>query len=909
MGVQVARVRPHNVRAVSNPPEPRAVRRRIDVARAGFAGLAVLALAGLAVWAPGASPVDAATSPALTVKWTGDDSPASQYQPTRSSTGNHFNEFKNITVSVSQTTDLLDQAIRVNFAGFASGTRSYFREGVEATNAMNYVQAMQCWGDPADINFRQTCEWGGRAFTQGNGLGNTVISDNAMRVGPLDNDPSNPSDHDIPFKTVDGQIISGKPHLVNNVSQYDILQFFGPATTNEVTSARVGADGSGFFDFEAQSATTSPQLGCGSSSAHLRCWLVIVPRGTVFGGDGVECSGILDPANDFNPYAKGRPNSVQGGSPINDLCDYWDQRIVVPLDFAPTTQSCAVGSTETRVVGSQLMVSAMTSWQPSLCQNVKSTFSFSTNPDSVARIQVLENNTGSPNIAYSGYPVSSGELDTEDDRTLFSKTRLQYAPVAISSVVIGFLAEPANGRVDKLNISPRIMAKLLTQSYKFTVPSNSSDPARNFAHLAAANLRYNYLNQDPDFQALNPDNFNEFTGNPAILLPGPSGADAIKQVWRWILADTDAVDFLNGKPDPSGMTVNPYYLPKGAPGTTIPYYLDDNKNDLGNNPVQKVVGLTNLDGTPQKLSDIVLDSFPKDDESLVPLQLTLEKSRFDTIQFAPYTQDLLTGARQAFRADPNSKTLWDATKLNAAGETGDWVSSGVQLPGSKFMITITDSPSAARYSLSTAGIEVPNSTVIAHADGTGMTNALAALAPTTVNGVTQVDPKLVPSTGYPMTMVTYAAVNVTKAPAASRALIASMLNQVTTTGQVSGTALGQLPPGYLPLTEAMKAQASTAATAIQAYVAPSPSPSPSSSSYAQDGSGSYTAGGSSVDGGGSGTSTTAPTVTTGADPQSDARTPASATAPIARSSLVIALVIGLAGFIVAPFLFRGRGFF
>jgi len=871
--------------------------------RAVAAILVALTVGAFALVSPSIESADAATpTPAVTVKWNGDTSSAAQYQPDRLPSSPHFDDFSGLSISVSQTTGLLDQAIRVSVEGFA-GTTTVRREGVNYTNAQNYLQAMQCWGDPESPGFRETCQWGGRGFT---GFGEIVPPDNTYRVGPADWTPGAETGHDIPFRTVDGDPITGRPVLVNNKAEYPLQQYFSGATSNEITSARVGSDGTGFFDFEAQSSVTAPQLGCGRAS-QLRCWLVIVPRGSHFGG-GESCSSVRDSGtrpDPYEPYTYGRPNSVQGGSPINDQCDYWDNRIVVPLDFAPTNLNCAIGSTEVRVIGSQLMVGAMTSWQPNLCQTVKSTFSFSTNPDTVARAQVLESGTLTPSIAYSGYPLSPGELLTEDERTLLTKTQFKYAPVAISSVVIGFLAEPANGRIEELNISPRLMAKLLTQSYKFTVPSNSSDPTRNVAHLGAVNRTYNYLNQDPDFRALNPDTYEEFTSNPAILLPGPSGADAIKQVWRWILADSDAVAFLNGTPDRWGMTVNPYYLPKGNAAAVVPWYLDEAKNDLGSNPVQRAVGLANIDGTPQKLSDMPLDSFPKDDESLVPLQLTLETSRFDTIQFAPYTENLLSGARQAFRANPNSRTVWDATRLNSEGEQpGAWVSSGTQLPGSKFMITITDSPSAARYSLSTAGIQVPNSTAIVRADTTGMTNALVGLAPTTVNNVLQVDPKLVPQDGYPMTMVTYAAVNVTKASAPARTVISSMLKEVTTSGQVPGTALGQLPPGYLPITAAMKALATVAAAEIAEYVAPNTTKSGTSTNgYAQEG---YDSG--SVAGGATDAAGVDPTVTTGVDELSDARTPASATEPIARNGLLIALGIGLAGFLIAPILFRGRGF-
>lgn len=875
--------------AVSRPPAP--------LARIAAFALALLAVAGFAIVGPVQPSADAAApSSAVTVKWNGDTSAAAQYQPDRLPSSAHFGDFDQLELTVSQTTGLLDQAIRVSVTGFA-GTKTFSRDGTYVTNAQNYLQAMQCWGDPADEDFRQTCQWGGRAFT---GYGEIVVPDNTYRVGPEDWIPGADTGHDIPFRTVDGEEVTGRPTLVDNRAQYTLQQYFGAATTNEITSARVGTDGTGFFDFEVQSSVQSPQLGCGTA-AHLRCWLVVVPRGSHFGG-GAECSSFRDPGNNYDPYSPGRPNSVQGGSPLNDQCDYWNNRIVVPLDFAPTSVNCAVGSSEVRVIGSQLMISAMTSWQPSLCQSVKSTFSFSNNPDSVARAQILDTGALGPSVAYSGYPLSSGELLTADERTLLSKTAFKYAPVAISSVVIGFLAEPANGRIESLTMSPRLMAKLLTQSYKFTVPSNSSDVTRPFSHLGAVNQTYNYLNQDPDFRQANPDNYQQFTGNPAIVLPGPSGADAIKQVWRWILADADAVAFLNGEPDDWGMTVNPYYLPKGHPAAVVPWYLDDAKNFL-DTPVSRSVGLANLDGSPKKLSETVLDSFPKNDQSLVPLQLHGEKSRFDSIQYSPYTENLLSAARAAFRANPNSKTVWSPTALNAAGELGDWVSSGTQLPGDKFMITITDSPSAARYSLSVAGIQVPNSEEVAYPDVEGMTSALAGLAPTTVDNVQQIDPKLVPSDGYPMTMVTYAAVNVTKATSAARAVIAAMLREVTSNGQVSGTALGQLPPGYLPLTQAMVALASTAAGEIEAYVPPKTTTTTTSNGYAQEG---YDPGTgvteTTVEGGAD------PTETQGVDELLSDRTPASSVEPIARNGLVIALVVGLVGFLIAPILFRGRGF-
>ncbi|MGK2853620.1 MAG: hypothetical protein ACSLE3_05845, partial [Microbacteriaceae bacterium] len=539
-----------------NDGHPR-MQRRILAVRVASPALVALAVGGIVAVGPLQTPAaDAAapTSSALTVKWTGDTSAASSFQPVRSSASPHYREFDDIAITVSQTQGIIDQAIRVSVTGFA-GTRDTGQTALVVDNAKNFLQAMQCWGtDPTAVDFRETCQWGGK-YGENNGLGNSVYFDNLLRVPAADMDTAHPTNHDVPFRTADGAVISGKNTVVDGETRYPIREYFSAATSNEVQSARVGSDGTGFFDFETQSADTAPHLGCGTTE-HRRCWLVVVPRGTVFGGDYELCSNILDPANNFDPYTKGRANSIQGGSPLNTGCDYWDNRIVVPLDFAPVGASCAVGGTESRVIGSQLMIGAMSSWQPALCQSVKSTFSFSTMPDSIGRAQLIESGSNTASIAYTGYPVSSGELQTEDERALLARTDLSYTPVAISSVVIAFLAESSNGRQEQLTLSPRLMAKFLTQSYPFLVPGSSSDPDKNSVQLGAVNRTYRYLYLDPEFKALNPSNYNQFTSAPAIALPGPSGADAIRQVWRWILADNDAVAFMNGEPDPWGMTVN-----------------------------------------------------------------------------------------------------------------------------------------------------------------------------------------------------------------------------------------------------------------------------------------------------------------------------------------------------------------
>jgi len=880
-------------------------------------GLAAVLAPSVVVGVPA---VDAAPiSSSLTIRWLNDNSSASGAQPTRDEDSPHYDEMKGIVVTVSQTENLIDQAIRVEVTGFAGTRRGDVNSGV--VNGQNFIQAMQCWGDdPNADDFVETCQWGGRQPTV---IGNAVYYDNKDRVSVSDyglrgTDAENDARNKNPFLTVDGDSVSGNlQRTTSGAPVNQLLNYFGPSTTNEMPVARIGSDGKGRFDFETQSSIQAPQMGCGTPE-HLRCWLVIVPRGTRYGGgeecgtgcteaELAECSLLINGRGDAYRYGNVIP--IQAGSPVNPKCDYFDNRIVVPLDFTPTGVRCTPGSPEFRVSGSQFMISAMSSWQPSLCQTVSSTFSFSTNPDSVARAQLLDDRAGSPQLIYSGYPVSSGELQTEDERSRLSATTLKYAPVAVSSVVIAFNAEFANGRIETLNITPRLMAKLLTQSYTFTVPSSTGVAGQAWAHLSEAARRYNYWNADPDFRRANPTTWQLFDQQyPSVVLPGPSGADGIKQVWRWILADKDAVAFLNGAADPDGMTVNPYYLPKIA-SNKIPWYFDDQMNYIAT-PVERNVGQVGLDGSPFSLSSMPLETFPKDDGTLIPFE-TSEingRTRFDSIQFAPYAIDYLSAARQTFRGDPNSKTYWDAQKpTDNPAEPGAWVSTGVQDAGARFMISVTDSANAARYGLTTAAI-VPASSSSANQGSpvastpTSMQTALDALAPTTLDTVLQVNPANVGPGGYPLTMVTYAGVNMSKSTAASRQTIGNMLKQVTTTGQVSGTALGELPAGYLPLTGALQDQATAAADAILSWKPPTTTTTtttnnpPAPAYSAEDGLVDPTAEGG-----------TDPEVTTGVDELTGERTLASSATPIERSSLAIALVVGLLGFLVTPFILRRRG--
>lgn len=870
--------------------------RRVLILRIGCLAIAFGSLAGMVFGGAISSNAAAGTTSSLTINWAGDASSASALQPARDRAGFEYGEFNNIKVSVAQTQNLGDQAVRVDVSGFQGGTQQATDgTGQSWTTAANFMQAMQCWGDPASPNFRQSCEWGGR-FGDNNGLGFSVYSDNVLRVAARDVSPTAANPLDVPFTSRDGRSFSGRQVLdSSDAKTYPVSSQFGVASTNEVQGARIKSDGTGSFDFEMQSDIRANQLGCGRNASALKCYLVLVPRGTVYGGHDTACSSIYGAGG--AKYSFGQVEPIQAGSPVNPGCDYWNNRIIVPLQFNQVAGVCPSGA-EQRVIGSQLVISAMASWQPALCTTAGSTFSFSYNPDSVARAQLLEQKA---DVAFTSYPITKAELQDPVDQAAFDHTTVSYAPVAIGAVAVSFLADGKNGRIESLTLSPRLLAKLLTQSYVFEVPNDATDPGTDdFAQLGKVNQGYTYLFQDPEFQLLNP-NWGDFIVNPSLVLPGPSDTDAIAQVWKWIQSDADARSFLNGAADPYGMTINPNYLPAGNVAAQVPVFDPTTGKKL---PTLKAVGFSNLDGSPMSLASSAINYFPKADAAEVPHKLDIETSRYNSIQASPYVDDFLKSAVVTFRANPGAKTAWDPTAYNTNGTSGDYVSGGPQVPGQRFVISITDAAATSRYNLSPVGLRAANGSVVTTPDSQSMAVAISSgLVATSNPAVEQVNPARVAADGYPLTTVVYAVVNLSGSTAAARSSVSKMIAYVVGDGQTLGTQVGQLPVGYLPLTTDLRSQASSAAVAIASFTSPS--------GAADDGTnvtGPFTSLNAPGDGAaGVGSARTPDPAMTAIAAAEGGLTPVVQVVPFGQVFLGLALLMGLTGAIFAPIVVRGLG--
>lgn len=788
----------------------------------------------------------------------------------------HWDDFEDLTVTVDQTTGLGDQAISVTVSGFTSETEYTLGGQLKS----NFVQAMQCWGpNPNAADFYETCQFGAQDTTK---AVTQVVDHWAASRGAADTpDPvSAGAVTRYPFRAVTNQFSQATAHVVPGDSQAvfyttGLEKFFTTSTSNERVFELVDSTGVAEFDFQTQSASTQPYLGCGAA-AGARCWLVIVPRGqhsgALPGGSAGDASQAGETCNAANNSGYGEIAFRQGGSPIAPDCSFFADRIVVPLDFAGTGSTCAAGSEERRAVGSEFIARAFSSWQRALCAESGVAYALNTNSGDLTRAQLL---TGQTQLAILGRPVAANTIGSAD-AALLNDAAIVYAPLANTGMVIGFVfTEPAPWQEHTaIKLTPRLIAKLLTQSYELDIPwiaaayGNSHSLSREQLSNPAT------LVSDPEWHALGNARSND-GGSAKMVLVGPQGDDAIALLWQYVLSDSDARAFLEGTPDPWGMTVNPYYLPAGSAGA------------LG--------GGIDLLSTPR-------ETFPKADQSLVPdaavAATTYNGKQIDSTSFSPYSASFAANAFRVAEVDAQVMHEWDKEKVGGA-----WVDpGGGRLPtNSRFLTGPMTAADAAAYDLAAASIALPlDATTTRETVATARTfvtpgDATMAAAITSpgynATGATATDFTGFANNAYPLTITLFAAANVHAKGLddAARAEYAGLIRYAADAGQTRGDGPGQLPDGYVPLTTEQRAIAAAAVDSIlndrppQLGQAASPSAQQPASPAAPPAA--------------------APDISTSSTPVSAMETTAAVGGSPALGTGLLAALIGLA---ISPFLLRRR---
>jgi hypothetical protein len=129
--------------------------------------------------------------------------------------------------------------------------------------------------------------------------------------------------------------------------------------------------------------------------------------------------------------------------------------------------------------------------------------------------------------------------------------------VGISAITFAFNINLSTGYIaTPVKLTPRLMAKALTQSYK----KDLSDFDNNHPGPAWAKNNPTTILTDPEFEKLNPNvPTSTKSGSPLAPLLTEDHSAVNQQVWAWIQSDKVARDWLAGKPDENGMVVNPNY--------------------------------------------------------------------------------------------------------------------------------------------------------------------------------------------------------------------------------------------------------------------------------------------------------------------------------------------------------------
>lgn len=550
----------------------------------------------------------------------------------------------------------------------------------------------------------------------------------------------------------------------------DTNEYFDNQITNEVSQARTRPGGTGLIDFEMQTVRESAGLKCGdpTGGSPRGCWLVVVPQG----------------AHPQNPLSLAS----------------WAHRIQFPLNFLPVGQPCPLTAPERLIAGNEAVLDAISSWQPALCTNGGALYTYTQLTDNLSRSQVTQGTD--PSLAIMADPVPPIQMAA--DRPLV------YAPIAASGLTFAFsIVANANAPgptaglpFTSMKLNARLVAKMLTQSYRNSLASfggalSDADAATIGSTAHAAELQSNpiSLTSDKEFLQLNPEFAAGFAPEVDSLVQ-LNPADLTGELWAWVLSDPDAKAFIDGTPDPYGTVVNPA-----------------NKN------------LT-----------LPLDTFQRGDDSCIAVNTAQDTSStllraFCASDARLFANDMHDAARSASRGDPQALTpVWNAQVAPPA------FTKKVREPlENHALIAVVDSATATRFDLPTASLLNAAGNYV-NPDAAGLQAGLDAMKPRTdVPALLQADPTSKSPTAYPLTAVNYAAVSpqtlVGTDGMKEAADLAAFLKYAAGAGQTQGQLPGELPLGFLPLSQKLKAQTFAAATTVAAgavTATPAPSPAPTS---------------------------------------------------------------------------------
>ena len=749
------------------------------------------------------------------------------------------------SVKVGQTTDLFDrQQVTVELDGFKP---SYNTNNIKSNGSyLEYpVVVMQCRGtDPTP----ETCENERRSVYYA-GYDRNASADWAARARKLQSPNSvagipGANFHEqmvnllgieqVPFVAADGTGYLWETTVDGDGEPWidePTRKSYPPPDTADAgvsllatRSIPIRPDGSAELLFEVRQRVSQPSLGCTDTEA---CSIVVVPIMDMACGTGApaDCGG--DPKGVAPGGTTGGPDTINNFvSQRTWLSDSnWRNRFVVPIAFAPDPATCSVRDSRpvVPIFGSELADVAEQRWGSAYCAGARPADYlplYSQGSEYDGRRQF----TTSLGDSYGQDAILTTQPVTDSPRPVV------HAPSALTGFAVAFTVDDADGRqVRNLTLSPRLLAKLLTQSYS---PGRVSDAVRDSRTLftgaadqlaaidAAGNgnayyweysaLRTNPTNlwQDTEFRQLNPDlKMTKGDGSVADQFASLNyltpvifqvQSDIIMDLTRYVAADPAAREWLDGKPDEQGMVVNPAWRGSGAYEL---YSLLDQEvrparpkapNWTETNPLTYLVPGAG-DECDRTFGTPVLTKQANITNSAEASALALLDRRGSATPVCGFTDVPVDGQNRRF---------YEEDKVAPA------------VFGARAMLAITTVGHARLYELPTAKLVNASGTAVAPEPGT-MVEALKAAVQDRTTGTIELDYGRVTGNAYPGTMIAFTAAPTSGLSPDVAAHYADFIEFMATDGQRPGPGITDLPPGYDPLTPNLRQQALDAARAVR----------------------------------------------------------------------------------------------
>ncbi|HEX6356011.1 hypothetical protein [Actinophytocola sp.] len=773
---------------------------------------------------------------------------------------------RNATVRVSRTANLFDrQQVRVDLAGFEP-TWNANNTAVNGTRLQYPVVVMQCRGvdpDPTTCANEERLQWQA-GFDVNATPSQRAVAERQSRPG----DPSVYPGADLneqyanlfraeqlPFAAANGTSylwrLETRSDGVPFIDEPNLKSFpptdvtsEGAATIN-TRNIPIRPDGTNAFLFEVRQRASQSSLGCSDTQA---CSIVVVPimdmacldelsEDKPLPAEALNCGkpgrgpapGESGATDDVNPFAA----SQQWHAESN-----WRNRFVVPISFAPDLQSCDVRDSRPPLpaYGSELVAVAQERWGAAYCTGARRADYlpvYTQGSEYFARRQL----TTQLGAAYQQNAVFTSQPVTESPRPV------AHAPTAITGFAVAFVVDDGNGaQVQNMTLSPRLLAKLITQSYNpIIVPPAARDGKKPYDGTqsipdAATAARYyvahpalfnnpQSLFADPEFADLNPD-FALRSGTDALAphlrntinpMVFTVESDIMMDITRYVTGDPAARAWLDGQPDPYGMRVNPAWL--NLEPTQIYTLLDTWVRPA----------MPRKEGWLESKIGVLTDRqfVYGGGDTCDEVHGTEYLTKVANVANAAKATALMLLDRRGSATPICTQTIAPVPTGQQAAEPqfpGDDVTQDVRFNetkiapvdyGKRAQLALTTVAHAALYGLPTARLVNSAGQAIGPAPGT-MRSALHAATVDPVTGTVQIDHTRVGADGYPGTMVAYTAVPTSGLDLATAGRYADFIEFMATTGQVPGPTLANLPPGYDPLPPSLVRQAKDAAAAVRA---------------------------------------------------------------------------------------------